>query len=204
MKVKFGLKNVHVFPLTESTDPETGIVTPSYGSAIAVPGAVNLSLDVSEDQPDPFYADDGIYYLPAGVSSGYTGNLEVAVIPDAVKLALMAFVEDAAGVVVELQEAVNKLFGMTFEIGTDTKARRYVYYKAQFGRPNLAASTNTNTKTPQTDTAPITVMPTSQSYTLGTYNGPVVSGYSTEETDSAVYNSWHTSIHLPTPSNGEG
>ena len=42
MKVKFGLKNVHVFPMTEQTDSETGAITMSYGSAIAIPGAVNL------------------------------------------------------------------------------------------------------------------------------------------------------------------
>lgn len=196
MKVKFGLKNVHVFPLTENTD-DSG-VTMEYGTPIVVPGAVNLSLDVSEDQPDPFYADDGVYYMPAGVSTGYTGNLEVAVIPDEVKTALMAFVIDAAGVIIELQEAVQKLFGMTFEIATDTKARRLVYYKCQFGRPSLAASTNTNSKTPQTDTAPITVMPTTQLFNLAGEQRAVVSGYSMEETDSSVYNSWHTSIHLPT------
>lgn len=198
MKVKFGLKNVHVFPMTETVDPDTGVTTMSYGTAIPVPGAVNLSLDVSEDAPEPFYADDGIYYLPAGVSSGYTGNLEVAVIPDAVKTALMAFIVDAAGVVVELQEAVQKLFGMTFEIATDTKARRLVYYKCQFGRPSLAAATNTNTKTPQTDTAPITVMPTTQLFSLGGENKAVVSAYSTEETNAGIYNAWHTTIHTPT------
>ena len=198
MKVKFGLKNVHVFPMTEQADSETGAITMQYGTAIAVPGAVNLTLDVSEDQPDPFYADDGVYYLPAGVSSGYSGNLELALIPDEIKTQLMAFITDAAGVIVELQEAVNKLFGMTFEISSDTKARRLFYYKCQFGRPSLAASTNTNTKTPQTDTAPLTVLPTSQLFTLGGENKSIISGYSTEDTDSEVYNSWHTTIHTPT------
>lgn len=202
MKVKFGLKNVHVFPLTENVG-ESGATTMSYGTPIAVPGAVNLSLDVSEDQPDPFYADDGVYYLPAGVSTGYTGNLEVAIIPDEVKTALMAFVIDASGVVVELQEAVQKLFGMTFEIASDTKARKLVYYKCQFGRPSLSASTNTKSKTPQTDTAPITVMPTTQLFNLAGEDRAIVSGYSTEETDSAVYSAWHTTIHLPS-SRAEG
>lgn len=197
MKVKFGLKNVHVFPLTETTDPETSVVTMSYGSAIRVPGAVNLTLDVDETEPEKFYADDGVYYVPAGASSGYTGNLEVAVIPDEVKLALMAFIKDAAGVIVELAEAVTKLFGMTFEISTDEKARRLIYYKCQFGRPSLTASTNTDTKTPQTDTAPITVLPTTKTFSLGGEERTVISGYTTAETDSSVYDSWHTTPHLP-------
>lgn len=202
MKVKFGLKNVNVFPLTENT-ADDGSVTMSYGSGIRVPGAVNLSLNVDESEPEKFYADDGVYYVPAGASSGYSGDLEVAVIPDEVKLALMAFVKDAAGVIVELAEAVTKQFGMTFEIATDEKARKLIYYKCQFGRPSLAASTNTDTKTPQTDTAPITVLPTTQLFNLGGEDKAVISGYSNAETDAEVYANWHTTPHLPT-SAGEG
>lgn len=204
MKVKFGLKNVNVFPLTESVSEETGATTMSYSDGIRVPGAVNLTLDVDETEPDKFYADDGVYYVPAGASSGYTGNLEVAVIPDEVKLALMAFIKDASGVIVELSEAVTKQFGMTFEIATDEKARRLIYYKCQFGRPSLAASTNTDTKTPQTDTAPLTVLPTTQLFRLGTEDRSVISGYTNAETESAVYESWHTRPHLPSTSAGEG
>ena len=199
MKVKFGLKNVHVFPMTETTDQSTGAITMSYSSPIAIPGAVNLSLDVSEDTPDPFYADDGVYYVPAGASSGYSGNLEIALMPDEVKLALMTFIKDAAEVMIELKEATAKLFGMTFEIASDDKARKLVYYKCQFGRINLSASTNTSSKTPATDTAPITVLPTSELFDLGDGNAiSVVSGYSTPDTDSAVYSNWHSSIHTPT------
>lgn len=199
MKVKFGLKNVHVFPMTETTDQSTGTITMSYSSPIAIPGAVNLSLDVSEDTPEPFYADDGVYYVPAGASSGYSGNLEVALMPDEVKLALMTFIKDAAEVMIELKEATAKLFGMTFEIASDDKARKLVYYKCQFGRINLSASTNTSSKTPATDTAPITVLPTSELFDLGDGNAiSVVSGYSTPDTDSAVYSNWHSSIHTPT------
>lgn len=202
MKVKFGLKNVNVFPLTETTNPETQAITMTYERRIPVPGAVNLTLDVDETEPEKFFADDGVYYVPAGASSGYTGNLEVAVIPDEVKLALMPFIKDAANVIVELAEAITKQFGMTFEIATDEKARRLVYYKCQFGRPSLTAATNTDTKTPQTDTAPLTVLPTSQLFNLGGEDKSVISGYSTADTDTEVYNAWHTTPHLPTT--GEG
>ena len=204
MKVKFGLKNVNVFPLTETTSEQTGAVTMSYGTGIKVPGAVNLTLNVDESEPEKFYADDGVYYVPAGASSGYKGNLEVAVIPDEVKLALMAFIKDASGVIVELAEAITKQFGMTFEISTDEKARRLIYYKCQFGRPSLATATNKDTKTPQTDTAPITVLPTSQLFNLGGEERAVISGYTNAETDSTVYNNWHTTPHLPSATRAPG
>ena len=43
-KVKFGIKNVHIFPISSWS-----LGVPTYGAAIAVPGAVSLSLDAQGD-----------------------------------------------------------------------------------------------------------------------------------------------------------
>ena len=56
-KVKFGLKNVYVWPITEATSEKV-----TYGEVIRVPGAVSLSLEASGDS-NPFYADDMIYWI---------------------------------------------------------------------------------------------------------------------------------------------
>lgn len=202
MKVKFGLSNVHFFVLTET---ELGAM--SYGEAINCPGAVNLSLDVSDSESEPFYADDSVYYLPAPKASGYTGTLEVAVIPDALKLALMNYKTDEDDVMVEIAEGKTIYAGMTFEIDTDDKARRLVYYKVQLGTPSLAAATTESSKTPATDTLPITVLPTNKEFKFGTgsdqVSTTVISGYTTADTDSTAYNSWHEGPHLPAePSSG--
>lgn len=195
MKVKFGLSNVHFFVLTE----EEGDMT--YGDAINCPGAVNLSLDVSDSESEPFYADDSVYYLPAPKASGYTGTLEVAVIPDALKLALMNYKTDEDDVMVEIAEGKTIYAGMTFEIDTDDKARRLVYYKVQLGTPSLAAATTESSKTPATDTLPITVLPTNKEFKFGTgadqVSTTVISGYTTADTDSTAYNGWHAEPHLP-------
>lgn len=195
MKVKFGLSNVHFFVLTETSSAMT------YGEAIDCPGAVNLSLDVSDSEAEPFYADDSVYYLPAPKSSGYTGTLEVAVIPDAIKLALMNYKTDEDDVMVEVAEGKTIYAGMTFEIDTDDKARRLVYYKVQLGTPSLAAATTESSKTPATDTLPITVLPTNKEFKFGTgvdqVSMTVISGYTTADTDSTAYNGWHTAPHLP-------
>ena len=206
VKVKFGLSNVHFFPLTEGTSE--GVPTMSYGTAIACPGAVNLQLDVSDSESDPFYADDSVYYLPAPKASGYSGTLEVAVIPDALKLALMNYKEDEDDVMVEIAEGKTLYAGMTFEIDTDDKARKLVYYKVQLGTPSLAASTTEASKTPATDTIPVTILPTNKEFTFGTggnaVTSTVISGYSTPDTDSTVYSGWHTTPHLPSEPSTQG
>lgn len=199
MKVNFGLSNVHFFQMTETLT--SGVYSMSYGDPIAVPGAVSLTLDVEDADVDPFYADDGVYYTPAKVSKGYKGELELALIPDALKLALMSYREDAKDVMVEVAESKTVYCGFTFEIDNDEKARKFVYYKALLGQPNLSASTTEGTKTPKTETLPITVLPTNTKYTFGTGADAevlaAVSSYATPETDATVYANWHTAPHEP-------
>ena len=74
-KVKFGLKNVHYAPLTVGEEGEITFRTP-----VAIPGAVNLSMDAQGD-PSTFYADDMAYYVTTA-NDGYSGTLEIALIPD--------------------------------------------------------------------------------------------------------------------------
>lgn len=201
MKVKFGLSHVNFFVLTETTDPVTGAITMAYGAKIPAPGAVNLTLNVNDSDVTPFYADDGVYYMPAKKASGLTGELELALIPDALKTAAMNYIEDEDGVMVEVAESKNVYVGFTFEIDGDDKARKLVYYKAQLGQPNVSAATTEDTKTPTTETLPITVLPTNKEFTFGTgadaVSTTVVSGYSTEDTDATVYADWHDEPHLP-------
>lgn len=74
-KVKFGLKNCHYALVTIS---ESGTVT--FGTPVAMPGAVSLSLD-AEGENEPFYADDSVYYMVSD-NNGYSGDLELALIPE--------------------------------------------------------------------------------------------------------------------------
>ena len=54
-KVKFGLSNVHIAPITYSGSNVT------YGTIFELPGAVNLSLDPAGESAD-FYADNTKYF----------------------------------------------------------------------------------------------------------------------------------------------
>ena len=91
-KVKFGLKNCHYAKAT--LDPDTNDVT--FGTPVAIPGAVNLSLD-PEGDTEPFYADDMVYYTTVA-NNGYSGDLEIALIPDSFRKDILKETEDSNGV----------------------------------------------------------------------------------------------------------
>ena len=95
-KVKFGIKNVHVFPIVSETD---GV--PTYGSVINIPGTVSLSLDKQGDTND-FYADNIKYYTSVA-NNGYSGSLTVAVIPDEFRTAILKYITDDNDVLVEIR-----------------------------------------------------------------------------------------------------
>lgn len=74
-KVKYNLKNVHAAKL--SKDEEGNLV---YTTPVAIPGAVSISLDAEGDS-SLFYAD-GIVYFSSSSNNGYSGDLEIALIPE--------------------------------------------------------------------------------------------------------------------------
>ena len=83
-KVKFGLKNCHYAKAT--LNPTTNAVT--FATPVAIPGAVNLSLD-PEGDTEPFYADDMVYYTTTA-NNGYSGDLEIALLPDSFRKDILA------------------------------------------------------------------------------------------------------------------
>lgn len=144
MKVKFGLSNVHIAPRIED---EQGNV--SYGTPVALNGAVNLSLEPQEEE-STFYADN-IKYWNAYISSGYTGDLEVALVPDWFKVGYLGYMEDTLGNLV----ATNKqggAFGLMFQVETDTENIKYAIYNCVASKPSLEYATIEENAEPQTQT----------------------------------------------------
>ena len=118
-KVKFGLKNCHYAKAT--IDPDTNAVT--FGTPVAIPGAVNLSLD-PEGDTEPFYADDMVYYTTVA-NNGYSGDLEIALIPDSFRKDILKETEDANGVLVEDSTVEPEHFALLFEFSGDKKKIRH-------------------------------------------------------------------------------
>lgn len=149
-KVKYGLKNVYYAPITaEAVDG-----TPTYGTPVAWPGAVNLSLDAEGDS-SAFRADNIDYYVTAS-NNGYSGSLETALIPDHFRKAILGEKEDSAGMIVEDAEAAPVPFALLFQFEGDHKATRHVMYKCVATRPSVASETTDETIEPVTEEIDLT------------------------------------------------
>lgn len=150
-KVKFGLRNVHYAEVIESD----GVAT--YGTPVRIPGAVNLTLDPDGESVE-FFADDGRYF-EENTNNGYTGSLEMALIPDQFKVDILGNKIDKNGAVIEYADAKVKKFALLFEFDGDANRTRHVTYNVLAARPSVTGSTKTNTKEPQTETMNITARP---------------------------------------------
>ena len=148
-KVKYGLKNVHYAVATISTDGSA-----TFGTPKRIPGAVNLSMDPAGEQVN-FFADDTKYFSQTP-NAGYTGTLEVAIVPDEFKVDVLGYIVDSNGALVEDADAVTKPFALMFEFQGDEKATRHVLYNNTAARPSVAGNTKGESIEVQTETLNLT------------------------------------------------
>lgn len=185
-KVKFNLKNVHYAKLTE-TD---GVVT--YGAPVAIPGAVSLSLS-AEGDTTPFYAD-GVKYYVAVANNGYSGDLEIALIPDSFRTDILGdTVDSTAKVVIENALTEPGRFALLFEFDGDQNAIRHVFWNCTATRPSVEGSTTTASKEVSTEKLTIDAAPLADGR-VKAKTGP--------ETTETVYNGWYSKVFEPTAEGG--
>lgn len=187
-KVKFGLKNCHYALAT--LDSETGTVT--FGTPVAIPGAVNLSLD-PEGDTEPFYADDMVYYTTVA-NNGYSGDLEIALIPDSFRKDVLKETEDTNGVLVEDATVEPEHFALLFEFSGDKKKIRHCMYYCTAARPTIEGSTTEDSKEVQTESLELTSTPLP--------NG-LVKVKTGANTDDTVYNNRYKSVYQTPASDSE-
>lgn len=175
-KVKFGIKNVHIFP--QLTD------APTFGDVIAVPGAVSLSLDAQGDI-NKFYADNIVYYQTSA-NNGYEGDLEIALIPDEVFEKIFNYVKDEDKVYTENATKNVVPFAMTFEEEGDQTGTKFVLYNCTATRPSRSFATVEDSKEPTTQTLSVSAAPLK--------DGNVMA-MSSADTTLAVLNEWHNDVY---------
>lgn len=151
-KIKYGIRNVYYAKATTGTD---GALT--YATPVALPGAVNLTIS-QEGEDNPFYADDVIYWR--GISNnGYSGTLELALVPEKFYTDILGVTLNDDGVYVEAADDTTSEFALLFEFQGDESATRHCLYRCTAQRPDVAGATKEAGITPQTETLNISVMP---------------------------------------------
>ncbi len=191
-KVKYNLKNVHAARLTETVTG--GTVTYTYDTPQAIPGAVSISLD-AEGESNPFYAD-GIVYFRSVTNNGYSGDLEMALIPEWFRTEILQETLDDNGVLVEKNDLhENVKFALLFEFDGDVNCIRHVLYNCTSSRPSIESQTKENTVSPGTESLTITADPRSDG---------LVKARTGDTTDNATYAGWYSAVYVPAAAAGAG
>lgn len=178
-KVKYNLKNVHFAELIEGEDGKI-----SWKQPIKIPGAVSISLD-AEGETSPFYAD-GIAYYTSVSNNGYSGDLEIALVPEEFSTTILGDTKDQKGVLTENSNTTVKAFALLFEFDGDVKAIRHLLYNCKATRPTVESETTEDTIEPTTETLSITATPLPDGR---------VKAKTTEETEDTVYTTWYDDVY---------
>ena len=182
-KVKYNLKNVHAAKMTETVTD--GATTYTYDAPKAIPGAVSVSLD-AEGDTSPFYAD-GIVYFRTVTNNGYSGDLEIALIPEWFRTEILQEELDANGVLIESAEHAESVkFALLFEFDGDVNAIRHALYNCTASRPSIESETKEDKIEPGTEKLSLTADPRADG---------LVKARTGDETDKATYDGWYGAVY---------
>lgn len=184
-KIKYGIKGCYYAVATIAADG-----TATYTTPVALPGAVSLSLS-AEGDTSPFYADNIVYYTSVA-NNGYSGDLELAKIPDSFLTDCLGYISDTNDVLVEDAGASPAHFALIFQFEGDAHAKRSVLYNCVATRPSVEGNTKTESIEPQTETISITATTVYNS----TLDKDIVKA-SVTPNESTQYNAWNTNVYIP-------
>ena len=190
-KVLYGLKNIHVAVFDETAG--------TYGTPVAVPGAVQLTAE-HQSETSKFYADD-IAYFTTATNSGVSGSIQFAYLPDTIKKLLLGYKEDATtGLIYEVTDAKLPSFALLFEVTGDANQRRNVFYNCTLNLPSEEHNTRGESTEPDTETYDFEAI--GRNFTIGTGSSAVTENVlkascTNEGETHAAYDGFFTAVVIP-------
>ena len=186
-KVKYGLQNVYYAVATIDAANHTA----TYGTPVAIPGAVSLSLTAEGDQTK--FRADNIDYWIGTANNGYSGDLEIALIPKSFKTAILGM-QESGGALVETVDANAVPFALLFQFEGDANATRHVLYNCTAARPQISGQTTQETIEPQTETLSLTA---SSIYNTTLQKEIVKASVENDTEGATVYAGWTGEVWQP-------
>ena len=191
-KVTFGLEKVHIAFFDEEAAQQ-----PAWKAPIPIPGAVRWTPS-AVGESSTFYADNTAYFTVTA-NNGYTGELELANVPDAILAEMLGWEIDQNGMIVEVSDAIPKPFALLGQVLGDKRNRRFVYYYCTASRPAKERTTKGENITPATDVLSLTISP------IEIGGKMIVKGdLELSDTNQTVFNSFFNAVYVPTFGGGSG
>lgn len=179
-KIKYGLKNVYWAKVTVNGDGSV-----SYGTPVAQPGAVNLTLKQNVERT-PIAADDDPEYALIYDNKGYEGDLEIQILTDTFRREVLGEELDVNDVQYEKADASPNNIALLFEFQTDKNNVRHVLYNCSVIKPDVDSATVGDKGESKTDTLTFSSTPAKDTGIIK------AKSYS----DGASYNTWFDSVYV--------
>lgn len=181
--VEFGLTNVYIAKATKALDG-----TVSYGTPTRLYGGVDLAISSDTSGSDNiFYADNIAYYRATGGNTGFSGTLEIALLPDWFKTDILGQTKNADDILMETSNDTFSPFAMLYQVDGDTTETLRCFYYCEVSRPNENAHTIEDTQTPQTTTLNITISPRPDTGDI--------KAQTTDDTATSTIANWFTAVY---------
>jgi phi13 family phage major tail protein len=121
-------------------------------------------------------------------NNGYSGDLELALVPEEFLKDILKETEDANGVLVENKDVEPEHFALLFEFTGDQRKIRHCLYYCSATRPSMEGDTKEDKTSVKTEKLSLTVSP------LPSGVVKVKTGTNTSE---AIYNDWYKAVYEP-------
>ena len=139
------------------------------------------------------YFERRIVYFRTYANNGYSGDLEIALIPEWFRTEILKELLDSNGVLVEKADNTESVkFALLFEFDGDEHGIRHVLYNCAASRPSIESQTKEETIEPRTETLNLTADPREDG---------LVKSRTGDTTAKATYDGWYGAVYVPTIEN---